>query len=189
MKPDDTTLALWLDDELEGEPLARVEAWAAEHPEQLAAREEIRRWRRMISGCLPREIEPPAPEFLNQRILHAIERRTPGAEARRTQRSWWRPLAACAAVAAAFLLGYRLHDHDPAQQQAVAPAAADDSPVIYTPEPGIQAEWRDNEVSEAGVIILNGIEAIADTIEFSSQTDAPCQEDAPQEHTPAKKQK
>ena len=48
--PDDNTLALWLDDELEGEELARVEAWAADHPDQLAAREQVREWRKMIGA-------------------------------------------------------------------------------------------------------------------------------------------
>ena len=40
--PDEAALALWLDDELTGEQLAAVEAWAAGQPEQLSAREEIR---------------------------------------------------------------------------------------------------------------------------------------------------
>ena len=41
MNPDEATLALWLDDELTGPEKAVVEAWASQHPDQLAAREEI----------------------------------------------------------------------------------------------------------------------------------------------------
>ena len=41
--PDETKLALWLDDELKGEELTAFEAWVADKPEHLAARDEIRR--------------------------------------------------------------------------------------------------------------------------------------------------
>ena len=48
--PDEAKLAMWLDDELQGEELAAMEAWAGSQPEQLAAREEVRRWRTNDGG-------------------------------------------------------------------------------------------------------------------------------------------
>ena len=107
--PDETTLALWLDDELQGEELAAVNAWAQDYPEQLAAREEIRHWRATMASVLPASEEPPAAEFFNGRIAHAIrdirvEDETPATVAKR--RIAWRsvvmPLAACAGMALAF---------------------------------------------------------------------------------------
>jgi len=57
--PDEATLALWLDDELTGEQLAAVEAWAANQPEKIAAREGIRRWRATMAAAIPASEEPP----------------------------------------------------------------------------------------------------------------------------------
>ena len=59
MNPDETKLALWLDDELTGDELAAMDAWAADIPEQLAAREEIRSYRKTMAAALPASEEPP----------------------------------------------------------------------------------------------------------------------------------
>ena len=115
--PDETTLALWLDDELHGEELAAVEAWAASHPEQLAAREEVRRWREMVASAMPAAEEPPAAEFFNARIAHAIQE--PAAEPANVakRRISWRsvlmPLAACAGMALTFWLGVKMNSGVP----------------------------------------------------------------------------
>jgi hypothetical protein len=61
--PDETMLALWLDDELEGADLASVETWALTQPEQLAARDEIRRWRATMAAALPASEEPHIQTF------------------------------------------------------------------------------------------------------------------------------
>ena len=53
MNPDEATLALWLDDELAGGDLAAVEAWVSGRPEQVTAREDVRRWRAMMAAAIP----------------------------------------------------------------------------------------------------------------------------------------
>ena len=65
-------LALWLDDELRGEELAAVEAWAATQPAQLAARAEVRRWREQIAAVIPASEEPPHLDFFHRRVTRAI---------------------------------------------------------------------------------------------------------------------
>jgi len=170
--PDDRTLALWLDDELEGDDLARVQAWAARHPEHLAAREEIRRWRRMIGDSLPAAEEPPAGEFFNERIQHAIRESASGmaaaAVARRPAwRGWggaWMPLAACAGMVLAFWLGTGLSD-DPSPGQAGGQSPA---PHLYTPEQGVEAEWISSRDAQATVIVLSGVSAIPDSVDFTA---------------------
>ena len=72
--PDEAKLALWLDDELQGEELVAFEAWAASQPEQIAAREDVRRWRKLMASALPATEEPPYPEFFNGRVARAIRR-------------------------------------------------------------------------------------------------------------------
>jgi len=171
--PDDNTLALWLDDELEGEQQARVEAWAADQPGQLAAREEVRRWRRMISGCVPSAVEPPAGEFFNERIQHAIrESAAPAAAPSRNRHGWrswgslWMPVAACAGMVLAFWLGALLQPKDP-----LADGGTEDqspTPNLYTPEQGVDAHWIRNPDASATVIVLSGVQAIPDDIDFTA---------------------
>ena len=70
--PDETRLALWLDDELTGTDLSEMEAWAATRPEQLAAREDLRSFRIMMAAHLPASEEPPYPDFFLSRVNQGI---------------------------------------------------------------------------------------------------------------------
>jgi hypothetical protein len=168
--PDDTRLALWLDDELDGEELAAFEKWAAQDPALLASREDARRWRAMIADAMPREEEPPYPEFFNHRLEKSIRElqpvSMPDSRPRITLRSWLMPLTACAAVVLAFWLGGRkagTYEID----VSGAPRAIPVEPIIYTPEKGVQAEWFDSTGALATVIVLDGVSAIPDNTDFS----------------------
>lgn len=167
--PDDTTLTLWLDDELEGAELAAVEAWTAARPEQLRARDEHRRWKSGLRAAMPASVEPPYPEFFNARIAAAIRRGdTPPVEnvpasvaaaapsVWRTPLAWFMPAAAAAGMVAAFWLG-----------NATGGKTAPDSPVVYVPESGINAEWIAAAGGQSGVIVLSGLEAIPDATDFT----------------------
>ena len=164
--PDDNTLALWLDDELEGEELAQVEAWAADQPEQLAAREQVREWRKMIGNSLPAAEEPPAAEFFNERIQHAIRENSshasPAPERRKSFNAVWMPLAACAGMVLAFWLGAIVQ---PADNPG---STADTTPHLYTPEQGVNAQWIASTDAEATVIVLDGVSAIPDEVDFTA---------------------
>ncbi len=171
--PDETKLAMWLDDELKGEELAAFEAWVADHPEHLAAREESRRWRGFIGGSMPAAEEPPYGELFNGRVLRAIRTR-PGEipENVISPRFRWNsalmPLAACAGMAFAFLLGARSQRPAiPDIDVAGAPKAIPVEPILYTPERGVRAEWVHSIGAAATVIVLNGVDAIPDETDFS----------------------
>ncbi len=168
--PDETRLALWLEDELHGEELAAVETWVADQPEHLAAREEVRRWRRMMAEGLPGEEEPPYPDFFNHRIAKSIRDLTAVptvvSKPRHSLRSWLMPLAACAGMVLAFWLGAQ-RNVTPEIDVAGAPRAIPVEPILYTPEKGVTAEWFDSQQASATVIVLNGVEAIPDETDFS----------------------
>jgi hypothetical protein len=165
--PDETTLALWLEDELAGAELAAVEDWAADRPDQLAARDDVRKWRGMIAAAVPAVEEPPYPEFFNTRILQGIRETVPGAAPVRAGatpfwKAWLMPVAACAGMALAFWTGTQ--SRHPAGVVSVPPPAA---PVVYTPEKGVDAEWFASSPASATVIVLNGVAAIPDDTDFS----------------------
>lgn len=166
--PDETTLALWLDDELDGTELAAVEAWAATQPGQLEAREEIRRYRATLRAAIPACVEPPAAEFFNARIARAIESAV-AAPAADTQvdvpfwlkpRTWFMPAAAAAGMLFAFWIGS--HTGTP-----TAPASQAGTPDVYVPESGVNAEWVSSGEGQDSVIVLTGVSAIPDSTDFS----------------------
>lgn len=170
--PDENTLALWLDDELQGEELAAVNAWAENHPEHLAAREETRRWRKMIASAVPASEEPPAAEFFNGRIAHAIQSATVEPTTLAKRRIAWRsvlmPLAACAGMVLAFWIGVRTNSGTPEIDVTGAPRAIPVEPIVYTPDRGVNAEWFKSQEASATIIVLNGVDAIPDSMDFSA---------------------
>ena len=169
--PDEVLLALWLDDELEGEDLAKVEAWALAQPDQLAAREEVRAWRKTMATVMPAVVEPPYPDFFNSRIekeirdlqLHPAEPPAPAAKP-----SIWRwlfPATAFAGMALAFWMGTQTHA--PATGSVAKTDGGGAPPVWYTPEQGVDAKWVQGSDTGSTVIVLQGVTAIPDTLDFT----------------------
>jgi len=172
--PDETTLARWLEDELEGDELAAIEAWVSGHPEHLAERERVRKWRAMISGAVPAAEEPPYPDFFNSRVAQAIKESTPQpAVATKTRAGWIKflmPAAACAGMMLTFWLGTKTHSGPVEVDVTGAPKAIPVEPLVYTPEKGVEAECFSSSKASATVIVLNGVDAIPDETDFSGST-------------------
>jgi hypothetical protein len=172
--PDETRLALWLDDELTGTDLSEMEAWAATRPEQLAAREELRSFRNMMAANLPASEEPPYPDFFLSRVNQGIrDLQAAAVPAKSTVagtfwKSWVMPLAACAGMLLAFSIGKR--SNNAAGELTVVPSV---SPVVYTPEEGVDAEWFASTGAGANVIVLEGVAAIPDSTDFSETVYVP----------------
>jgi hypothetical protein len=170
--PDETLLALWVEDELDAVTQAGVDAWAAAQPEWLERREVARRTRSVLRTGLPATEEPPYAEFFNARILREIEARPAAAGAPvaptfvapgRTRR-WFLPAAAAAGMALCFWAGTRFVPA-PEVVKAPVPAAAAPVPVLYTPEKGVKAAYFASEPADAMVIVLDGVAAIPDSFE------------------------
>ncbi len=167
--PDEATLALWLDDELTGAEQAAVEAWAIQQPEQITAREEVRRWRATFSAAIPASEEPPYPDFFNSKVLQAIREQSPKPAPAKTPfswKSWLMPMAACAGMMLTFWAGTKINS-TPEIDVTGAPRAIPVEPVLYTPENGVNAEWFASTKASATVIVLNGVTAIPDSTDFS----------------------
>ena len=187
MPPDDATLALWLEDELDGEDFAKVEAWAQSQLDQLAMRESARKWKAMINAGIPATEEPPYPDFFNARIARSISQQ----KAQDTSKakpenilSFWqkfaRPLAAGLGMAFTFWLG--IHSRSIPVVETIAEMTAtdemiqladatDDLPAtVYTPVNGVSAECIDRET--ATIVVLEGLAAIPDETDLTRQTAA-----------------
>lgn len=167
--PDEATLALWLDDELTEAEQASVEAWAVGRPEQIAAREQVRRWRVTLNATIPASEEPPYPDFFNSKVLQSIREQSPKIAPAKTPFSWkslLMPMAACAGMVLTFWAGTQI-DSTPEIDVTGAPRAIPVEPLVYTPENGVNAEWFASTKASATIIVLNGVTAIPDSTDFS----------------------
>lgn len=169
--PDEVMLALWLDDELTGEDLARVESWALTQPDQLAARDEVRAWRKSVADAVPAEVEPPYPDFFNSRIEKAIReiRSQDSLPAPAGQKAslwrWMFPATAFAGMVLAFWVGTKANS--PTASPVVKIEDKGIIPVWYTPEQGVDAEWVKGKGASSNVIVLQGLNAIPDSLDFT----------------------
>ncbi len=176
--PDETRLALWLDDELSGQDLTDMDAWAAGNPDQLAARDELRSYRALMRENVPASEEPPYPDFFLTKIRQGIResetaKQKPEVTAVKRAlvpfwRSWLMPAAACAGMVFAFGIGKQ--SRNPSVPLAIVPNL---SPVVYTPQEGVNAEWFSSNNAGATVIVLQGVSAIPDSTDFSETVYVP----------------
>ena len=171
--PDEVKLAMWLEDELSGEELAAFEASMESRAELMAKREEIRSWKKGLGELLPAEQEPTYPDFFNSRLAKELERTAenrviPKAKKGFSWQNWLMPLAACAGMALAFWMGTMTGIEESGSGQAQNDAASSLlKPVVYTPEQGVSAEWIESDGVYASVVVLEGVEAIPDSIDFT----------------------
>lgn len=181
-KPDETLLALWVEDELAGSDLAGVEQWAAGQPDWLARREDSRAWRSLIHRALPAEEEPPHLEFFHARIARAAAQEGPArasqapaaARERRPWSSLGLPLAAAAGMALCFWAGTRFGGPPPAAPAPpVVSRPAPGGTNVYVPEQGVKAKVYESAESESVVIVLDGVQAIPDSLELPEQATSP----------------
>lgn len=175
--PDETKMALWLDDELHGDELAAFEATLGDTAANLAAREEVRRWRSLMAAAVPAAVEPPFPDFFNSRVERAIREPVaakPAAVRETRWGLWWRnvfmPVAACVGMAFTFWLGTRINPRPAEAVAAVPPRMVAAEPVVYTPESGVEAERFSSSPASATVIVLRGVDAIPDDTDFPEST-------------------
>lgn len=171
---DEMTLALWLEDELEGAELTAFETAMDGDTGLIARREAVRAWRRQLRSALPAAEEPPYPEFFNSRIEQSLRQAAPraavGAGWFGAWRAWWLPTAALAGMALAFWLGTEVGGAPQAVVVAPNPVAMPVTavaPAVYTPERGVAAESFSSVEAEATVIVLEGLDAIPDTLDFA----------------------
>ncbi|MEJ6702251.1 MAG: hypothetical protein QNL01_14950 [Akkermansiaceae bacterium] len=169
-KPDETTLTLWMDGELEGDELTRIEAWAQDHPEILAERDAVQAMSANIRGNIPASIEPPYPKFFNQHILRHIDDEVIPAAIEQQKGSFFQqfgrwlaiPVAA-GAMAVCFYLGTQAGE-GPDPTTPVYTVSA--TPTVYTPDGGVSGAMFDSEDAGATVIVLEGLEDIPDDLEM-----------------------
>jgi hypothetical protein len=173
-KPDDELLALWVEDELHGADYHAVEAWAASQPEWQAHRETARNLKPLMARALSSAEDIPAADFFQARLLRQLQQtaESPAPSVASASVSKprhagfrWLPYAAAACLTAVGFWGGTMISKPP---MIVMSTPEDHSgiPILYTPERGVQAAFFDSKPADAGVILLDGVQAIPDSFEI-----------------------
>ena len=172
--PDETRLALWLEDELEAEESLALDGWVREQrPELWAERERIRAWKSWLRQGMQDEAVVPHAEFFHARIARET-RRLP--QDRSSRKFRWLAVASVAGMMVSFWLGGRMQGAAPvAVAVAPAPAVVPAEPplaVLYTPESRVGARAFASEAAGGTVIVLDGVDALPDTLDAPDAADA-----------------
>lgn len=159
MNPDNETIFLWLDDELEGPALVEMEAWTQSQPQLLSRREELREWKQGARRVLTVKTIPAAEMFhasLARAIQHSADstaQPTPASVPASTaahqpapHNAWFRYARAAALVTMGVGLGLMLATRSAAPEPAT----------VYTPEQGVHANVNNDSPADATVIVLDG---------------------------------
>ncbi len=162
--PDEATLTLWMDGNLEGPALDEVELWVKDHPELLSQRHSIQAINEEIKAQIPNSTEPPYPDFFNQQIFRRIEQETPLTEVKEkpTVSLWQRLLlpTALAGMACCFFIGTQIGGQD-------GSSTPSHTAYIYTPDDSVSADLY-TAADNSTIIVLEGLEDIPDELDIAS---------------------
>lgn len=125
------------------------------------------------------DVEPPYPDFFNQKILRAIESEEVVAQSERSQeakgmRGFWQwvtaPVAipmAMGAMALCFYLGTQFDNPPPVDGGALTVVTPTPAGSVYTPDGAVSAAMFKSDKAEATVIVLEGLDDIPDDLEMA----------------------
>jgi len=174
-RPDEKTLNSWLEGELEGDALRKVEAWAEAHAGDLDAEFKCEiGWNALNDeklSSLSESVEPPYPEFFNSKIQQSISGEISNDD-HVVAPSFWQKLrlvVAPAAIAAlvAFYAGTQMRNASPTQNGIVATEESS----VYVPHSGIIAAVSDT--GDATEIVLDGLTPISDDLDIAAGETSP----------------
>ncbi|MFT5905308.1 MAG: hypothetical protein ACI9E1_000904 [Cryomorphaceae bacterium] len=176
-RPDDKILSSWLEGELEGEELRKVDTWAETHVGDLDKEFKCEiGWCALndeLMASISDSQEPPYPEFFNSKIQQAIfEDMQHQAVSEVSSSSWLQKLRlmlAPAAIAAlvAFYAGTQMQSEQPAN----IPELTAEQSSVYVPHNGIVAAV--SESNDATEIILSGLAPISDELDIAAGDTSP----------------
>jgi len=159
----------WIDGQLTDDERAIVDAAVKDDPSLLQEMESIRGVGIQLKEHFPASEEPPYPEFFNTQLMRRIaeEEKAPARPAKKSP--WWEKLswgwipASGLAMALAFFAGTKLQKSAAEEVRAVASL-----PSVYTSQDSHEAEVIANESGEVSLIVMKGLDAIGDDVDFFS---------------------
>lgn len=169
-----------IDGELSAEDEEQLKVILEEDPvneEELSALKEISA---QLQASVPASETPPYPDFFNSQLMRKVDLEITSKRPSNQAGFWWESLRwAWAPVGAlslvlSFFAGHRL-GHNPERSPSVADAGPKRMesivlPTVYSAGNSLEAEVIANSEGEVTAIVVNGIAALKDDIDFSTVT-------------------
>lgn len=174
-QPDEKCIRRWLDGELEGKELRAMESWAESHASELESQMGWKALGNEIKQVTPDSVEPPYPDFFNQKIKQSIisqqNEQTVAVKSAGliTKLRWLFAPLAVACMTLCFYAGTMVHQQPtPASTVSLPP---EETQEVYTPMGGVSAHVSESEI--ATVIVLDGLDQIPDSLDIVSGETGP----------------
>lgn len=162
-------LTLWMDDGLSDEELKELEPILASSPELHEERARFLLLREKLCDSVPREIDPPFPDYFNSHLEKLVKaenesdegREEPGGFAAFNRRwLWWMAPAVTCAVVFAFLLGMKSAQTGEASSMLVDAAAGSE---VYSPLANVSTKVIIDRASDSTLLVVEGLAALSDS--------------------------
>lgn len=170
----------WIDDQLSPEEGQQLSAILEDEPELKRELQEMKDLSLSVSNEIPASVDPPYGDFFNSQLMRKvdleIESQRPVKKAERWWQSFrwaWAPVGALALVLS-FFAGHRIaRPADPAVVKGPEQSKSNEStslPTVYFAGESLDAEIISDNEGEVSVIVVNGLSAIRDDIDFATVT-------------------
>ena len=168
----------WVDGCLSDEEQRQLDELFADDPGLEAELKGAKEVSSMLQKEIPESVEPPYPDFFNSQLMRKVDleiaAQRPAEKAARWWESFrwaWAPAGALALVLA-FFAGQRTVSQDTGGMANQVPAqkaeTKEDLPNVYFAEKSLTAEVIADSSGEVSAIVVDGITAISDDIDFAT---------------------
>ncbi len=169
----------WMDGALTPEEDRELASLFAEDPgikEELVA---IKSVTSRVAQEVPASVEPPYGDFFNSQLMRKIDLTKEARRPARRAGEWWRSLGwawapvGVLALVLSFFAGHRLANSGRAERLVAGPPGPVESislPTVYSVGDSLDAEVIADADGQVAAIVVNGIAAIRDDIDFGSVT-------------------
>ncbi|MEN8864516.1 MAG: hypothetical protein ABF381_02945 [Akkermansiaceae bacterium] len=168
----------WIDDQLTSEEGSQLDALFQADPDLKAVLTEMKALSKSVSAEVPVSVDPPYGDFFNSQLMRKvdleIEARTP---AKKVERWWesfrwaWAPVGALALVLS-FFAGHRVARpaEVPVAQGQKITTKVESLPTVYFTGESLDAVVIADSDGDVSAIVVNGLSAIRDDIDFGMVT-------------------
>lgn len=168
----------WIDGQLSREEENQLSDLLIDDPALDADLKEMRALARSVKAEVPASVEPPYGDFFNSQLMRKVDLQIESQRpAKKVERWWqsfrwaWAPVGALALVLS-FFAGHRIARPaaEPVAQIKVEPVDQSTLTTVYFAGEALDADVISDANGEVSVIVVNGLSAIRDDIDFATVT-------------------
>ena len=162
-------LTRWMDDGLSEKEMKELEPILASSPELHEERARFISLRERLRDCVPRELDPPFPDYFNSHLERLVKAENSAPERREVSGSfsafnrrwlWWMAPAVTCAVVFAFLLGMKSAQSGNASSRLVGSGSDSE---VYSPLTNVSTQVILDTNSDSTLLVVEGLAPLSDS--------------------------